>query len=370
MKVMTVLGARPQFIKAATVSRVISTTDGVKEIIVHTGQHFDENMSEVFFKQLNIPAPHHNLCVGGLPHGAMTGRMLEGLEDLILREQPDWVLVYGDTNSTLAGALAATKLHVPIAHIEAGLRSNNPGMPEEINRIVTDRLSTQLLCPTSSAVDNLINEGFPFEVSRSLSMKTEQKISNVGDVMFDAVLYYQERAKCEVDISLFGIEPDAYILCTLHRQENTDNEARLLSIISALAELAKEQPVVLPLHPRTKKKLAGVIEERVLSDIMILDPVPYLDMQALQMGARVILTDSGGMQKEALFHGVPCVTMRDETEWEETLTSGWNRLVGAGQAAILEAVRGACKPKGQAINLYGDGAAAEKIVGLLTGHLV
>jgi len=365
MKLLTVLGARPQFIKAATVSRAVKAREDIEEIIVHTGQHFDANMSDVFFEQLDIPRPDHNLHIAGLSHGAMTGRMLEGIETLIQQEQPDWVLVYGDTNSTLAGAMAAAKLHTPVAHVEAGLRSHNPAMPEEINRVLTDRVSNLLLCPTQTAVKNLQQEGFPFPVIGSNGTQAPQRIVNIGDVMFDAVLYYRERAKEHISLDVFGLTHQNYALCTLHRQENTDDPKRLHNILSALRDIAKKLPMVLPLHPRTKHKIEQQQNADALNGITVMDPLPYLEMQRLQMSAGVILTDSGGMQKEAYFHQVPCITLRDETEWIETVEVGWNQLVGASTEKILSAVQ---KPKHPSIkkeNFYGDGNAAKKIVELL-----
>jgi len=362
MKVLTILGARPQFIKAATVSRAIKNHKEIKEIIVHTGQHFDSNMSDIFFDQLDIPRPNHNLRIAGLNHGAMTGRMLEGIEALIQQEQPNWVLVYGDTNSTLAGALAATKLGVPVAHVEAGLRSHNPAMPEEINRALTDRVSNLLLCPTQTAVNNLQCEGFPFNSIGASSAKVKQKISNVGDVMYDAVLYYRELARSNVSLDDFALNHQNYALCTLHRQENTDNPKRLNNILSALREIAKDLPLVLPLHPRTKKKIQQLHNIEVLKGITVLDPLPYMAMQRLLMSAKLVVTDSGGMQKEAYFHKVRCITLRDETEWVETVEAGWNKLVGADAEQILVAWRNADKPNEQKGNLYGDGKAAEIIL--------
>lgn len=377
-KVITVLGARPQFIKAAAVSRAIRARDDIEEIILHTGQHFDSNMSDVFFEQLDIPRPHHNLHIAGLGHGAMTGRMLEGIETLILQEKPDWVMVYGDTNSTLAGALAAAKLRLPVAHVEAGLRSNNPAMPEEVNRVLTDRVSSLLLCPTENAVKNLVREGFPFPVtplpklskcdaaSEDASIVAEslyaehQRILNIGDVMFDAVRYYRARAEAEISLEAFGLQHKAYALCTIHRQENTDDPVRLNSILAALREIAKELPVVLPLHPRTRAKLGQQLNS--LNGLTILDPLPYLEMQRLQMSSLVILTDSGGMQKESYFHNVPCITLRDETEWIETVEAGWNQLVGANDELILKAWHKAAPPSSRTENLYGDGYAAERLI--------
>lgn len=362
MKLLTVLGARPQFIKAATVSRVIKVRDDIEEVIVHTGQHFDANMSDVFFEQLDIPRPHHNLQIAGLNHGAMTGRMLESVEVLIQKEQPDWVLVYGDTNSTLAGALAAAKLGVPIAHVEAGLRSHNPAMPEEINRVLTDRVSSLLLCPTQTAVNNLRHEGFPFPAMGTDQSNALQCIANVGDVIFDAVLHYRERANQQISLDDFGLNNQGYALCTLHRQENTDDVIRLNSILGALREIAKDLPVVLPLHPRTRQKVEQQHSADALKGIAVLEPLPYLEMQRLQMSAQLILTDSGGMQKEAYFHKVPCITLRDETEWLETVEAGWNQIVGADSDKILEAWRDASKPSGHNDNLYGNGDASQQVV--------
>jgi UDP-GlcNAc3NAcA epimerase len=366
LKILTVLGARPQFIKAATVSRAIKARDDMKEIIVHTGQHFDANMSQVFFEQLDIPQPHYNLQIAGLSHGAMTGRMLEGIEKLIQSEKPDWVLVYGDTNSTLAGTLAAAKLHVPVAHVEAGLRSHNPAMPEEINRVLTDRVSNLLLCPTPTAVSNLQKEGFPFPANGFAAEIRTQHIANIGDVMFDAVLYYRERAQQQVSLEAFGLQHQGYALCTLHRQENTDVPERLSNILSALREIAKDVPVVLPLHPRTKSKLEQQHHSKLLVGLNILEPLPYLEMQRLQMSAKLVLTDSGGMQKEAYFHRVPCITLRDETEWVETVEAGWNQLVGADTNKIISAANTALGPDREAEDLYGDGSAAQKIAALLS----
>lgn len=362
MKILTVLGARPQFIKAAAVSRVIKARDDIKEIIVHTGQHFDANMSQVFFEQMDIPHPHYNLQVAGLNHGAMTGRMLERIEKLIQFEKPDWVLVYGDTNSTLAGALAASKLHTPVAHVEAGLRSHNPTMPEEINRVLTDRVSSLLLCPTQTAVNNLVKEGFPFLANGSKGEVRTQRIENTGDVMFDAVLHYRERAQQQVSLESFGLQHQAYALCTLHRQENTDASERLKGISSALRTIAKDITVVLPLHPRTKLKLEQQYDSKALNGIKLLEPLPYLEMQRLQMSAKVILTDSGGVQKEAYFHQVPCITLRDETEWVETVKSGWNTIAGAESKTILNAYSKVNHPRSSQQSIFGRGSSAYEVI--------
>lgn len=360
MKILTVLGARPQFIKAAAISRVIGKTPGLVEMIVHTGQHHDANMSDVFFDELGIPRPAFNLGVAGLSHGAMTGRMLEGVEALLKSETPDVVLVYGDTNSTLAGALAAAKLHVPVAHVEAGLRSHNAFMPEEVNRVLTDRMSTWLFCPTEVAVANLRAEGFPHPVPG----RRPQQLLQVGDVMFDVTLHFRDVARERVPLSRYGVDDGGYLLCTLHRAENTDQPERLAGILSALRQLATRTPVLLPLHPRTRHLLAARGEQSLLDGLTLLEPLAYLDMQRLEMGARAILTDSGGVQKEAFFHGVPCVTLRDETEWVETVELGWNTLVGADPDRILAAMAGLQTPAVRP-QVYGDGAAAERIVGAI-----
>lgn len=359
MKILTVLGARPQFIKAAAISRAINQYQGtaLQEVIVHTGQHFDANMSDVFFEQMGIPRPNYNLGIASLSHGAMTGRMLEGIEALIQQEQPDWLLVYGDTNSTLAGALAAAKLHVPVAHVEAGLRSFNLSMPEEVNRVLTDRVSTLLFCPTQAAIENLESEGYPY----TLPDRKLQRIENVGDVMYDVTLHYRNRAREEVRLEQWGLKDGEYALCTLHRAENTDDSTRLEGILAALRKIAQECRVVLPLHPRTHHLLANNGCLSWLHGIEILEPVPYLEMQRLEMGARVILTDSGGIQKEAFFHQVPCITLRDETEWVETVQTGWNHLVGADAEKIMHAFSAPIKSMRQG-EPFGNGHAADIIV--------
>ena len=364
LKILTILGARPQFIKAATLSRAICLqnekgNDAVQEVIVHTGQHYDSKMSDVFFDEMNIPHPDYRLECGNLNHGAMTGRMLEGIEELILKEKHDHILVYGDTNSTLAGALAASKLHIPLAHVEAGLRSFNMAMPEEVNRILTDRISNNLFCPTETAIENLKKEGFPFTTAKRVS----QKIFNVGDVMYDANLFYSKRAKNTVSLKDWKLREKNYVLCTVHRAENTDRPERLISIFTALQEINKSLSVVLPLHPRTQNLVRNWGASKLLESLTILEPVSYLEMQRLEMGAKVILTDSGGMQKEAYFHGVPCITLRDETEWVETVDLGWNQLVGANSERILDAyiqsIGTLPPPK---IPVYGSGDAATKCV--------
>ncbi|WP_207280742.1 non-hydrolyzing UDP-N-acetylglucosamine 2-epimerase [Pseudomonas sp. FW300-N2F2] len=353
-KIVTIVGARPQFIKAAAVSREILKHPGrLVEVMVHTGQHYDPNMSQVFFDELEIPAPKYNLEVSGGTHGAMTGRMLEGIEQILLEEKPDWVLIYGDTNSTLAGALAAAKLHIPVAHVEAGLRSFNMRMPEEVNRILSDRVSTLLLCPTALAVDNLAKEGL------------SEGVHNVGDVMYDVALFYRERAKAQSQVLVqLGLKEGAFALATCHRAENTDDPQRLGEIMAGLADVAVQMPVVLPLHPRTRNLLKTHGLEHYLNAIKVVDPLPFLDMVALEQAANVILTDSGGVQKEAYFYRVPCITLRDETEWVETVELGFNQLVGANRNAIKTAMENRSIPEGQ-VDVYGDGTAAARIVAIL-----
>lgn len=353
MKIVTVIGARPQFIKAAVVSRAIAKTDGIEEVIVHTGQHFDANMSDVFFKEMSIPKPQYNLNINGLGHGAMTGQMLEKIEEVLIKEKPDWVLVYGDTNSTIAGALAAKKLHVKVAHVEAGLRSFNIDMPEEVNRILTDRISDILFCPTDTAVDNLKKEGYDNMACR---------IENVGDVMQDAAIFYTEKAK-KPDVEI----PDNFALCTVHRAENTDDPNRLMGIFNALEGISKTTPVVLPLHPRTKGRLARLSYDFPNSNIIFINPVGYLEMVWLLSHCQFVLTDSGGLQKEAYFFSKPCITMRDETEWVELVENGFNTLAGADAEKIVSLANGVGNRDDINFNLrlYGTGNAGEKIVEML-----
>ena len=361
VKVVTVVGARPQFIKAAAVSRAIRGMAGgrIREVIVHTGQHFDANMSDVFFSELDIPAPDHTLGISGGGHGEMTGRMLEQVERVLIEEAPDWVLVYGDTNSTLAGALAAVKLHQPVAHVEAGLRSFNRRMPEEINRIVADRVSTLLFCPTTAAVENLRAEG------------VSDGVHQTGDVMFDVSLFYRDRARQRSRVlATLDVEGTRFALATCHRAENTDDKARLLAILSALKKLSGHLPIVLPLHPRTRKKVEEFGLTALVAGIKVVEPLPFLDMIALEQAAAVILTDSGGVQKEAFFFGVPCVTLRDETEWVETVAAGGNTLAGADESRIVAAAGAAlagARVKDRAAP-YGDGRAAHHIVDLLSAR--
>jgi UDP-GlcNAc3NAcA epimerase len=358
MKILTIVGARPQFIKAAAITRVLNDIahDNVEEIMVHTGQHYDAKMSQVFFDELEIPEPKYNLGIAAGTHGDMTGRMLIGIEKVILDEKPDWLLVYGDTNSTIAGALAASKTHLPIAHVEAGLRSFNMRMPEEINRIVTDRISTLLFCPTVTAVENLRNEGML------------KGVHNVGDVMYDQALFFRDKARERSRVlEELGVRHGDFILVTCHRAENTDDQRRLTEIVNAIEELAEQIKVVFPLHPRTRKLMDqyGLLEQ--LKKALMVDPLPFLDMVALEQAAKVILTDSGGVQKEAFFYNVPCVTMRDETEWIETVDLGWNFVTGASHHRIVSAVLDERETRRPLTPPYGDGAASKKIVAELLG---
>jgi UDP-N-acetylglucosamine 2-epimerase len=352
MKIVSIVGARPQFIKAAPVSHALRQLAG--EVLVHTGQHYDAQMSGVFFDEMGIPEPDYNLGVGSGSHGWQTGQMLVRTEEVLMAERPDWVLVYGDTNSTLAGALAAAKLHIPVAHVEAGLRSFNRRMPEEHNRVLVDHMADLLFCPTQTALDNLAREGITHGVHL------------VGDVMYDAVLrnarVAEQRSKV---LDRLGLQSQAYTLATIHRPRNADDSLRLQTILGALAEIP--EPVIFPVHPRTRQRMAEF-------DLSFpapgggrptpIDPVGYLDMLVLEKNARLILTDSGGIQKEAYFFAVPCLTLREETEWVETVDAGWNRLVGADPAAIVRMARD-FRPVGSPPPLFGDGQAAPKIVTLL-----
>jgi UDP-GlcNAc3NAcA epimerase len=354
--IATVLGARPQFIKAAMVSRIFREDPQIQEIIIHTGQHYDANMSAVFFQEMEIPEPTFNLGIGDAPHGAMTGRMLEKIEEILMRERPVLVLVYGDTNSTLAGALASAKLNIPVAHVEAGLRSFNRRMPEEVNRVLTDHVAKFLFAPTEAAIANLRQEGI-----------SGDRVYLVGDVMYDAALYYGVKAERESQVlEQLGLPSRGYILATVHRAENTDEEKRLRAIFSGLSRVAKEIPIVVPLHPRTR---AALRREGLAADgIHLMEPVGYLDMVMLEKQARLITTDSGGVQKEAFFYGVPCVTMREETEWVELVELGWNHLVPPESTDAVEAgVReGLARGQGKPGEPYGDGRASEKVVKILS----
>jgi UDP-GlcNAc3NAcA epimerase len=343
-KILSIVGARPQFIKAAPVSRAMDERTGLSEILVHTGQHFDHGMSDIFFEELGIREPDHTLGIHGGSHGEMTGRMLAALEQVMLKESPDAVLIYGDTNSTLAGAMAAAKLYIPIAHVEAGLRSFRP-MPEEINRVVADRVSRWLFCPTETAVANLVREGI------------QRGVHDVGDVMYDATIIMRERARERSTIlARLGLVQGRFQLATLHRAENTDTREALERALSYLQQAARERDLVLPLHPRTRNAAASFGIE--LSAITVIEPVGYLDMLALLDGCTRVLTDSGGLQKEAYFFRKPCITLRDATEWVETVDAGWNRLwTGPDYAPRRE------------IEAYGDGNAAGKVADVLAAEV-
>ncbi len=348
MKILTIVGARPQFIKAGSVSREIAKHKNIKEIIVHTGQHYDTNMSDIFFDEMKISKPNYNLNINGLSHGAMTGQMIEKIEEVVLKENPDWIMVYGDTNSTLAGAIVSSKLHIKLAHIEAGLRSFNMKMPEEVNRILTDRVSNILFCPTDTAIQNLQNEGYE---------NLDCKIVKSGDVMQDGAIFYKEFATKP----MYNIK-DSYILCTIHRAENTDNKERLKSIFEAINTIAKEKQVILPLHPRTKNIINKLNIDT--TNLTIIDPVGYLDMVWLIDHCELVMSDSGGLQKEAYFFEKQCITLRDETEWVELIEIGANILVGANKDKILETYKRNPKfnIKNSTLNLYGDGKASENII--------
>lgn len=373
IKIIHIVGARPQFIKVVPVIRAIADynkqrrRNSIESILLHTGQHYDNNMSQVFFEELLIPEPKYHLGIGSESHGRQTAKMLEKIEDVLISEKPDIVLVYGDTNSTLAGALASAKLHIPLAHIEAGLRSHNKKMPEEINRVLTDHCSDILFCPTQTAVENLRKEGFV------------DGVYWVGDVMYDAALAFLLIAGRKSNIlNRLGFSEKKnrakrYCLATIHRAENTDNPERLKRIFDALNSLAKdENKIIVPLHSRTLKRMKEIKMEKLNSNLCIIEPVSYLDMLLLEKNAQLILTDSGGVQKEAFFLEVPCLTLREETEWVETVESGWNRLVGTDPQGIVTAAEEVfCgKSKGQAnINAYGDGQAARKIVEICVNWL-
>jgi UDP-GlcNAc3NAcA epimerase len=350
MNIVTILGARPQFVKAAVVSREIKRNQGIREVIIHTGQHYDKNMSDIFFEEMEIPLPDYNLNINGLSHGAMTGEMLKGIENILLTEKPEYVMVYGDTNSTIAGALAAKKIHIKVAHVEAGLRSFNTRMPEEINRILTDRISDKLFCPTQTAVDNLMNEGYG---------SLEGEIYRTGDVMLDAALFYSEKAREKSNI-IERLKLDKFILCTIHRAENTDDINRLRSIMTAINEISAHVKVVVPIHPRTRQIIS---KNNISINFEAIDPVGYFDMISLITHCELVMTDSGGLQKEAFYFQKNCVTLRDETEWVELVDNGFNVCVGSDTGRILDAYQQMLhKANDFSINLYGKGDASEKIV--------
>lgn len=351
-KIVTVIGARPQFIKAATLSRQFQLL-GINEVIIHTGQHFDTNMSDVFFEEMEIPQPSYNFNINGISHGAMTGRMLEEVEKILQLEKPDALLVYGDTNSTLAGALAAAKLQIPVIHVEAGLRSYNMSMPEEINRILTDRISNILFCPTDEAVNNLHKEGFadmPIKIYKS------------GDVMQDAAIYYAQKAD-EKSRIIDDLCLDKFILATIHRQENTDNPDNLAGIVQGLNLINKITPVIIPIHPRTKKILSTV---KIQPEFKMIDPIGYFDMIMLLKNCEMVFTDSGGVQKEAFFFKKQCITLREQTEWVELVENGYNTLVGSNKDSIFSAFqRSSNNCVNFSLNLYGNGNAARTIAEII-----
>ncbi len=343
-KIITILGARPQFVKAAVLSRIISDKNEIEEVIIHTGQHYDSNMSEVFFEEMEIPKPKYNLNINGLSHGAMTGQMLEEIEKVLLKEKPNAVVIYGDTNSTIAGALAAKKLDIKVIHIEAGLRSYNMQMPEEINRILTDRISDLLLCPTDTAINNLQKEGF-----NNMNIK----VVKCGDIMKDAVTFYgktsSEKSSVIKDLKLEG---KAFLLATIHRQENTDNLEKLKSIFEGLETISKEMQVILPLHPRTKQILE---KHSLMYNIKIIDPVGYFDMLELLKHCKMVVTDSGGIQKEAFFNKKHCIIVREETEWIELVDNDFAKIVGSNKQKMIDAFHAFNNSESNfSVNLYGE----------------
>lgn len=349
MKIVTVVGARPQFIKAAIVSKAFASR-GIKEVLIHSGQHYDENMSEVFFRELGMRKPNYNLNSGSGSHAQQTGKMLSAIEEVLVAESPDWVVVYGDTNTTLAAALSAAKINIPIAHVESGLRSHNRCMPEEINRVLTDHVSSLLFAPTRAAIQNLTKEGV-----------SKKSIKLTGDVMYDAAIYYGKKAEKDSRIlSALGICAEKYILATIHRAENTDSIARLSAIMRGISAVAKEIKVIMPLHPRTRRIIKNFGLD--VSAIKIIDPVGYLDMVSLEKNAVGIVTDSGGVQKEAYFYRVPCITLRDETEWVELVEAGWNLLSPPASAKrVKEGILAGIRAKGKEGRFYGNGHASQII---------
>lgn len=359
VQLTTVIGARPQFIKASAFSTEVKSREDIRERIVHTGQHYDPQLSQIFFDELEIPQPDAHLGVGSGSHGAVTGEMLRLLEQDFTEHRPHAVLLYGDTNSTLAGALAAAKLHIPVIHVEAGLRSFNRRMPEEINRVLTDHVSEMLFAPTDLAIENLIREGL-----------VDRKIVRTGDIMYDVALRTRARAACSLGVlAELNLSGKPYALATIHRAENTDDPTRLLALLTALNLVAANMRVILPLHPRTKKKIADAGFEDKLNDIQVIEPVGYVDMVRLLSNASVVATDSGGVQKEAYFYRVPCVTLREETEWKELIETGWNRLAtGTNANGIAETVLNAVGTAGEPVELYGEGRAAEQIADSIVSY--
>ena len=379
-KIITVIGARPQIIKAAAISRAIKNnfSDKILEVIVHTGQHYDENMSQLFFEELEIPFPNYNLNVGSGSHGEQTAKMLEGLENIYLQEKPDAVIVYGDTNSTIAGALAASKIHIPVIHIEAGLRSFNKAMPEEINRIACDHMSTLLFTPSETGHRNLLNEGIKNDQKEAASIDNP-KIFLCGDIMYDNSLYFSVMSEQKSEIlKELEITTDEFILCTIHRDTNTDDTANLNAIFRALLRIQKTSnlKIVLPLHPRTKEKLNSHLDENLLTELnqnknfKIIPPTGFLDIISLEKNARLIITDSGGLQKEAFFFQKPCIILREQTEWIEIVENGNALIAGANELKIISSVETLIKKTDYTYpNLYGDGNAANFICKKITEEL-
>ena len=361
IKIVTIIGARPQIIKAAALSRAIKEnfSNEITEVIVHTGQHYDENMSQVFFDELGIPAPNYNLGVGSGNHGVQTSKMIEGIEEILLKEKPNYLVVYGDTNSTLAGAIAASKIHIPIVHIEAGLRSYNKAMPEEINRICCDHCSTMLFSPTATGYNNLIKEGFNPENKKPFTIDNPG-IYHCGDVMYDNSLYFSSTVNCQQSTA-----NSQYILCTIHRNNNTDEPERLSSIVNALLKLSKEKEIIIPLHPRTKKlldvNLSSEIYDKFINSnrIHIIPPASFLEMIKLEKNADMIITDSGGVQKEAFFFKKPCIIIRSETEWKEIVECGAAVIADANEDKIIDAYYQFMQKENQDYPEYfGDGKSA------------
>ena len=380
MKIVTIIGARPQIIKAAAISRAIHThfKDQITELIVHTGQHYDDNMSAIFFTEMGIPTANYNLSVGSGNHGVQTAKMMEGIESILLNEKPDALLVYGDTNSTLAGALAASKIHIPVVHIEAGLRSYNKAMPEEINRITCDHCSTLLFSPTNQGIANLIKEGFSTSIHAKASID-HPLVFKTGDIMFDNSMYFSSIANEKQGlVETLQLTPGAFILCTIHRDSNTDNPEHLNQIIRGLLQIQQvsNQAIVLPLHPRTRKKMAELLEPAVAEElqgntrIQVIDPAGFLDMISLESNCSLVITDSGGVQKEAFFFKKPCIILREQTEWVEIVENGNALLVGSSEAKLIEAYHLLTNKKEYTYPpFFGDGHASEEICRLMIEHL-
>jgi UDP-GlcNAc3NAcA epimerase len=354
-KIISIVGARPQFVKASTISKVFARySNQFDELIVHTGQHFDPNMSEIFFKQLSMPTPKYNLNISNLSHGAMTGRMLERIENILIKESPEAVIVYGDTNSTLSGALASVKLHIPLIHIEAGLRAFDLQIPEEVNRVLVDKISSVLFCPTDQSVNNLTMEGI------------KENVFQVGDVMYDATLNFTKIASLSYSLKTRKLEESNYVLCTIHRAETTNDLEKLHSVCSAINMIAKEMKVIFPMHPRTQQAMQHIKGYgNILSNVIVVEPLSFFEMLFLESKAFAIITDSGGVQKEAFFHKIPCITLRDRTEWEETVQLGWNEVVGTKESDIVSSWSTLSQRTTRVATPYGTGNAAEKIVNFL-----